>query len=46
MDVTPLWHDVLMGISTARRVREGLAELIRFVNDPSTATSDLKMVLA
>jgi len=35
-----------MGISTARRVREGLAELIRFVNDPATATSDLKMVLA
>ena len=35
-----------MGISTARRVREGLAELIRFVNDPSTATSDLKIVLA
>ena len=35
-----------MGISTARRVREGLAELIRFVNDPATATSDLKIVLA
>ncbi|MDE0492808.1 MAG: DUF222 domain-containing protein [Acidimicrobiaceae bacterium] len=35
-----------MGISTAQRVREGLAELIRFVNDPATATSDLKFVLA
>ena len=35
-----------MGISTARRVREGLAELIRFVNDPATATSDLRIVLA
>ena len=35
-----------MGIETARRVREGLAELIRFVNDPATATSDLKSVLA
>ena len=35
-----------MGISTARRVREGLAELIRFVNDPATPTSDLKVVLA
>ena len=37
---------MLVGISTTRRVREGLAELIRFVNDPSTATSDLKIVLA
>ena len=35
-----------MSISTARRVREGLAELIRFVNDPATPTSDLKIVLA
>ncbi len=35
-----------MGVSTARRVREGLAELIRFVNDPAAATSDLKIVLA
>ena len=35
-----------MDISTARRVREGLAELIRFVNDPATPTSDLKVVLA
>lgn len=35
-----------MGISTARRVREGLAELIRFVNDPATPTSDMKLVLA
>ena len=34
-----------MGISTARRVREGLAELIRFVNDPATPTSDLRVVL-
>ena len=35
-----------MGIGTARQVREGLAELIRFVNDPATPTSDLKTVLA
>ena len=31
---------------TARRVREGLAELIRFVNDPAAPTSDLRIVLA
>ena len=35
-----------MVVSTARRVRAGLAELIRFVNDPATPTSDLKAVLA
>ena len=38
-----------MGISTARRVRdqvrEGLAELIRLVNDPATATADVLDVL-
>ena len=34
-----------MGIETARQVREGLAELIRFVNDPATPTSDLRIVL-
>ena len=34
-----------MGIGTARQVREGLAELIRFVNDPATPTSDLRTVL-
>ena len=39
-----------MGISTARRVRdqvrEGLAELIRLVNDPATATTDVRDVLS
>ena len=48
--VTPLWHDVFMGIETARRlrdqVREGLAELIRLVNDPSTPIADVREVLA
>ncbi|MCY4663229.1 MAG: DUF222 domain-containing protein [Acidimicrobiaceae bacterium] len=34
-----------MGIDTARRVREGLAELIDFVNDPATPTTDLRVVL-
>ena len=34
-----------MAIGTARQVREGLAELIRFVNDPATPTSDLRTVL-
>ena len=34
-----------MAIETARRVRDGLAELIRFVNDPATPVSDLKTVL-
>ncbi len=43
--VTPLWHDVLMVMSTARRVRDGLAELIRLVNDPATSTSDLRVLL-
>ena len=39
-----------MGISTARRVRdqvrEGLAELIRLVNDPATPTAEVREVLA
>ncbi|MCE2511058.1 MAG: DUF222 domain-containing protein [Acidimicrobiia bacterium] len=35
-----------MVASTARRVREGLAELIRLANDPATATSDLRVLLA
>ncbi len=39
-----------MGILTARRVRdqvrEGLAELIRLVNDPSTPIADVREVLA
>ena len=34
-----------MGIEAARRVREGLAELVRLVNDPATPTSDLRAVL-
>ena len=34
-----------MGIEAARRVREGLAELIRLVNDPATPTSDLRVLL-
>ncbi len=34
-----------MVVSTARRVREGLAELIRLVNDPATPTGDLRVVL-
>ncbi len=39
-----------MGIETARRVRdqvrEGLAELIRLVNDPATPTADVREVLS
>ena len=39
-----------MGIETARQlrdqVREGLAELIRLVNDPATPTADVREVLA
>ena len=39
-----------MGIETARRlrdqVRDGLAELIRLVNDPSTPTADVRDVLS
>ena len=39
-----------MGIETARQlrdqVREGLAELIRLVNDPSTPTADVRDVLS
>ncbi len=34
-----------MVVSTTRRVREGLAELIRLVNDPATPTGDLRAVL-
>ena len=34
-----------MGVGTARQAGEGLAELIRFVNDPATPTSDLRTVL-
>ena len=34
-----------MVMSTARRVREGLAELIRLVNDPATPTADLRALL-
>ncbi len=45
MDVIPLWQGVCMVVSTARRVREGLAELIRLVNDPATPTGDLRVVL-
>jgi len=32
-------------MNTARRVREGLAELIRLANDPETPTSDLRVLL-
>ena len=35
-----------MGIEAARRVREGLAELIRVANDAATATSDLRELLS
>ena len=35
----------LMVMNTARRVREGLAELIRLANDPETPTSDLRVLL-
>ncbi len=45
MDVIPLWQGVCMVVGTARRVREGLAELIRLVNDPATPTGDLRVVL-
>ena len=34
-----------MVMDTARRVREGLAELIRLANDPATGTSDLRVLL-
>ena len=34
-----------MVMNTARRVREGLAELIRLANDPATPTSDLRGLL-
>ena len=34
-----------MDIEAARRVREGLAELIRLVNDPATSTSQLRALL-
>ena len=45
MNVTPPWHDLCMVANTARRVREGLAELIRLVNDPAVAAGDLRAVL-
>ena len=35
-----------MGIETARRVREGLAGLIRLVNDPATPIADVREVLS
>ena len=35
-----------MVMNTARRVREGLAELIRLVNDPATSTADLRELLS
>ena len=35
-----------MVMNTARRVREGLAELIRLVNDPATSTADLRGLLS
>ena len=34
-----------MGMETARQVREGLAELIRLVNDPATPTAEVREVL-
>ena len=34
-----------MVMNTTRRVREGLAELIRLANDPATPTSDLRVLL-
>ena len=50
MDVTPPWHDVTMLMETpltaaTRRVREGLAELIRLVNDAATSTEDTRVLL-
>ena len=35
-----------MVMNTARRVREGLAELIRAANDPATPTADLRVLLS
>ncbi|MXZ99801.1 MAG: DUF222 domain-containing protein [Acidimicrobiaceae bacterium] len=46
MIVIPLWHHLSMGIEVARRVREGLAELIRAANDPATPTADLRVLLS
>ncbi len=50
MNVTPLWDAMFMDTNTARRVRrevrDGLASLIRFVNDADTATADVREVLA
>ncbi len=34
-----------MVVNTARQVRDGLAELIRLANDPTTSTSDLRVLL-
>ena len=44
-DVTPLWHDVFMLIEVTQRVQEGLAELIRLVNDADTPTAHARRVL-
>ena len=45
MNVTPPWHDVFMLVEATRHVREGLAELIRLVNDAATSTEDARAVL-
>ena len=45
MIVTPLCNDVVMVVNTARRVRQGLAELIRAANDPTTPAADLRVLL-
>ena len=45
MNVTPPWHDVFMHMEATRQVREGLAELIRLVNDAATSTADARAVL-
>ena len=37
---------MFMATETAQQVRKGLAELISFVNDPATPTTDLRAVLA
>ena len=45
-DVTPLWHDVIMMLTAAQQVREGLAELIRLVNSGGASTVDARRVLS
>ena len=45
-DVTPLWHDVIMKLEAAQRVRDGLAELIRLVNSGNASTVDARRVLS